>query len=231
MPVAEADLNTRYTFKGGEYSSHSLLLDRLPEPGDGRRVLDVGCAGGFLGAILARRGYSVTGVDLPGTEAAPGIEFCAANLEEGLGSVGGGYDYIICADVLEHVRDPLRLLIDCRGRLAPGGMLIGSLPNSGHAYFRWMVLTGRFPERDKGLFDRTHVRFYTWDGWADLLGRAGFRIQSVQPTTTPFGLTMPRLDGSWVVRAIEAAAYGCARMWKRLFAYQFIVVARPEAEA
>src|SRR5512133_2371739 len=100
MPVAETDINKRYQFKDSEYSSHSLLLDRLPEPGEGRRVLDVGCASGFLGEILARRGYSVTGVDMPGTEASPAIEFCAANLEEGLGPVGGGYDYIICADVL-----------------------------------------------------------------------------------------------------------------------------------
>ncbi len=230
MPVAEADLNARYQFKEGEYSSHSLLLDRLPEPGEGRRVLDVGCASGFLGEILAGRGYSVTGVDLPGTQPSAAIEFRAANLEEGLGSVGAGYDYIICADVLEHVRDPLRLLLDCRERLAPRGRLVASLPNSGHAYFRCMVLLGRFPQADKGLFDRTHVRFFTWDGWADLLGRAGFRIESVEPTTTPFGLAMPRLSGTWILRAAEVVAYGCARVWKRLFAYQFVVVARPEAE-
>ncbi|MGD0362405.1 MAG: hypothetical protein ABSC93_16130, partial [Bryobacteraceae bacterium] len=57
---------TPYQLKGSPYSSHSLLLASLPSSGNGRRVLDVGCAGGYLGAILAGRGYCVTGVDSPG---------------------------------------------------------------------------------------------------------------------------------------------------------------------
>src|SRR5262249_15028703 len=67
MTVAEANLNARYELKSGKYSSHSLLLSRFAAAGDGRRVLDVGCAEGFLADLLAQRGYAVTGVDWPGT--------------------------------------------------------------------------------------------------------------------------------------------------------------------
>jgi 2-polyprenyl-3-methyl-5-hydroxy-6-metoxy-1,4-benzoquinol methylase len=48
----------------------------------------------------------------------------------------GGFDYIISADVLEHLYDPNILLRDLRAKLAPGGKLIASLPNSGDIYFR-----------------------------------------------------------------------------------------------
>ena len=63
---------TPYQLKDSPYSSHSLLLASLPPSGEGRRVLDVGCASGYLGAILASRGYRVTGVDSPGA-ARPGF--------------------------------------------------------------------------------------------------------------------------------------------------------------
>jgi SAM-dependent methyltransferase len=231
MPVAEANLRTRYEFKGGDYSSHLMLLRRFPAHGEGRRVLDVGCAGGFLGEMLAARGYSVTGLDWPGTATSPAIQFHGADLDNGLGTLGGGYDYIVCADVLEHLRDPLRVLIECRERLARGGVVIASLPNSGHWYFRANILAGRFPQDEKGLFDRTHLRFYMWDNWVELFEQAGLRMVSVEPTTTPFGLVLRSLDGSWFVRALERISYDLARVWKRLFAYQFVITARPEAES
>ncbi len=231
MPVAEINARTRYEMKGGRYSSHALLADRFASPGGGRRVLDVGCAEGQFGDLLARRGYTVTGIDWPGTAHPDTIEFHGADLDGGLSPVGGGFDYIVCADVLEHLRDPLRILIEARERLAPGGAVVASLPNSGHWYFRANVLLGRFPQDDKGLFDRTHLRFYMWDGWVELFGRAGLRIVSVEPTCTPFGLAMRSLDGTWIVRALERISYDFGRVWKRLFAYQFIVTATPEAEA
>lgn len=76
-----------YQLKESPYSSHSLLLSSLPSSGDGRRVLDVGCAGGYLGAILASRGYRVTGIDSPGALAAgcpDSIEMLEADLDLGL---------------------------------------------------------------------------------------------------------------------------------------------------
>jgi SAM-dependent methyltransferase len=231
MTVAEAHPKARYEFKPGRYSSHWLLLRRFAGPGQGRRVLDVGCAEGFFADLLAQRGYAVTGVDWPGTPHPPTMEFRGADLDGGLGNVGGGFDWIVCADVLEHLRDPLRMLVECRERLAPGGAIIASLPNSGHWYFRANVMAGRFPQDPKGLFDRTHLHFFMWDGWVELFAGAGLRIVEVEPTTTPFGLGLPRLEGTWVVRALERISYNLARVWKRLFAYQFVVEARPEAEA
>ena len=215
-----------YTLKQGPYTSHSLLLRHLPADGAGRRVLDVGCASGYLSDILTRRGFQVTAIDRYGIAPPPGTEFIEADLDDGLPPLSRLFDYIICADVLEHLRDPLRMLGDFRTRLAPGGALILSLPNSGHWYFRWNVLLGRFPQHDRGLFDRTHLHFYTWDGWVELLHDADFAIEAADCAAVPIGLALPRWDGSAVVRAMERISYATAFVWKRLLAYQFIVRAR-----
>jgi len=219
----------RYQLKAGPYSSHALLLAEFPEHGEGRRVLDVGCAIGYLSEILAARGYAVTSIDWPNTPHPPTIEFAGADLDDGLPDLTGQFDYVICADVLEHLRAPVELLRECCARLAPGGTLVGSLPNSGHAYFRWQVLTGHFPQHERGLFDSTHLHFYTWDGWIDLFLRAGLRIETVRCSGVPIGLAFPRWNGSWPVRALERVSFEAARVWKKVFAYQFVVRARADA--
>lgn len=223
-----------YQFKESPYSSHSLLLASLPPSGNGRRVLDVGCAGGYLGAILADRGYRVTGIDSPGAASAgcpESVELLERDLDLGLPPLNGRFDLVICADVLEHLRRPAELLRELHGVLAPGGRLILSLPNSGHAYFRWNVLMGRFPAEDRGLFDRTHLHFYTWQGWLDLLRATGFRVETLRSSGVPIGLALPKWEGSAAVRMLERMSYESARWWKTMFAYQFIVTAAPEAGA
>jgi SAM-dependent methyltransferase len=226
MLAATPEIKPRYEFKPGPYSSHTLLLSHFPERGESRRVLDIGCAEGYLSEILADRGFSVACIDRPGTPHPATVDFSGADLDDGLGPVDRYYDYIICADVVEHLRDPLRLLKECRERLAPGGRLVASLPNSAHWYFRWNILMGRFPQHERGLFDSTHLHFYTWEGWVRLLDRAGFRIETVRPSTVPFGLALPSWEGSWLVRALERLSVGCGRLRKTIFAYQFVVCAR-----
>lgn len=218
-----------YTLKPEPYSSHTLLLKNLPPQGQGQRVLDVGCGPGYLAAILAARGFRVVALDrsLPAEgESLNGVQWVEADLDQGGLPLSGSFPFILCADVLEHLRDPLPLLLGLRNLLHPDGCLVASLPNSGNIYFRCNILWGRFPAHDHGLFDRTHLHFYAWDGWVDILARAGFRVEKVSVTAIPFGLAFPRLSGTWIVHLLEFLSYGLARLWKRLFAYQFVVVAK-----
>jgi SAM-dependent methyltransferase len=228
MTAAAGEPSSHYQLKQEPYSSHSLLLREFPLHSEGHRVLDLGCASGYLSEILEQRGFSVTGVDLPGTPHSPRIQFVVADLDQGLPPLDGCFDYIVCADLLEHLREPERFLWECRSRLAPGGALIASLPNSGHAYFRLNILLGRFPRHDHGLFDRTHLHFFMWKGWVELLARAGFRIEALHCSGVPVGLAFPKWTGSFWVRAMERLSYESARIWKGLFAYQFVVRARAE---
>src|SRR5215472_16480753 len=107
MVVATPGLAERYQFKTGRYSSHTLLLTHFPQQGERRRVLDLGCAAGYLSEILAGRGFAVTCIDWPGTPHPATVEFSGADLDDGIGPVPGVFQYIICADLIEHLRDPL----------------------------------------------------------------------------------------------------------------------------
>lgn len=219
-----------YTFKPVPFSSHTLLLEVLPAHGEGRRILDLGCAHGYLGEVLAGRGFQVVGVEKPGLAGhrfPSSVELVEADLNFGVPDLGQ-FDYIICADILEHLHDPPSLLRDVRSRLAPGGRIVASLPNSGHIYFRLMVLLGNFPQHDRGLFDRTHLHFYPWKGWEELFLTSGYRIEKVLTTATPFGLALPQWSHTFWVRFLDQAAHALSRLWKQLFAYQFIVVTRLE---
>jgi SAM-dependent methyltransferase len=217
-----------YTYKSSPYSSHAMLLHSLPEEGRGSRVLDAGCASGYLAGLLADRGYRVTGIERAGGSGdrfPTNVELIEADLDRGLPPLPGKFSYVICGDILEHLRDPSALLRQIASVLAPEGRLIASLPNSGNLYFRMVVLSGRFPQEDKGLFDRTHVRFYVWSGWRGLLAENGFQIAERQVTGIPVGLALARWEGSLAVRMLEAVTYWAARIWPTLFAYQFVVTA------
>jgi SAM-dependent methyltransferase len=222
-----------YQWKASPYSSHSALLRLLPAEGRNQTVLDAGCGKGYLASALANRGFRVTGIERPGgygLDFPSSIELIEGDLDQGLPRTYQQFDYIVCGDILEHLRQPGDLLQQLRGIMRPGAQLIASLPNSGNIYFRFQVVLGRFPQHDQGLFDRTHLHFYTWDGWQQLFRESGFRINSLEATSVPFELAFaPRR--SILLRAAECFNYHLARFWKTLFAYQFVVTAAPDNDA
>jgi SAM-dependent methyltransferase len=221
-----------YELKRSPYGSHARLLGMLPAEGHGHRVLDLGCASGYLAALVAGRGFDVVGVDRAGAVAgAPPFTFVAADLEAGLPPLDGRFDVIVMADLLEHLRDPLGFLRAARALLAPDGVVLASLPNSGHLVVRLVVLAGRFPTHDRGLFDRTHLHFFTLASWRELFAAAGLAFACLEPTGVPVGLAVPRLEGTALVTFAEWLSYALARTWKTLFAYQFVVTARPQEDA
>jgi SAM-dependent methyltransferase len=213
-----------YELKESRYGSHWGIVE-LCGNGQGRRLLDVGCGNGYLSRILTERGFAVTGLEHPMGHDGPapdGVRLVEHDLETPLplGELGGPFDLIVIGDVLEHLRRPEDLLRQLSVVLAPGAAVIASLPNSGNAYFRLNILLGRFPEDDKGLFDRTHLHFWMLENWLRLFARAGYAMEVARVTGIPIGLAMPQLG--WM----EGLCYHLARVWKTLFAYQFLVVAK-----
>ena len=215
-----------YAYKPSANSSHALVLDLVPL-GAPLRILDVGCGPGWVAAELRRRGHHVTGVDLIADE---GIgdrtdRFFSADVEHGLpDEVGSGFDVIIAADVIEHVRNPDELLADLAGRLGPHGLIIASVPNFAHWYPRLRVAAGLFDYDQRGILDRTHVRFFTRRSFRRVLANTGLETASERYAGLPLDVLGVEGASGRVVGAVDGLG---RRLWPTLFAYQFVVALQP----
>jgi 2-polyprenyl-3-methyl-5-hydroxy-6-metoxy-1,4-benzoquinol methylase len=157
--------------------------------GRDKKVLDVGCAAGDTAAVMTMRGCQVSGVDIDAEAAEPAREvldeLVIANID--LSPLSNhfkpqSFDAIIFGDVLEHLVDPWAALRDCHVLLRPGGRVIVSIPNVAHASVRLALLTGRWDYTDKGLLDRTHLRFFTEESVVDLLESSGYAVDELRST-------------------------------------------------
>ena len=150
-------------------------LARLVQPAS--RVLDLGAGPGVLGRHLAERlGCTMDGVEgnpAAAAEAAPWYRRmeCAdlerVNLTERFS--GCRYDFVLCADILEHLRRPGDLLAQLINLLAPNGRVLASVPNVAYAGLIADLLAGEFRYRPEGLLDETHLRFFTLTSLSRLL--------------------------------------------------------------
>jgi 2-polyprenyl-3-methyl-5-hydroxy-6-metoxy-1,4-benzoquinol methylase len=219
----------RYTLKADPYSSHSVILAWLAE-GRGRRLLDVGAADGLLSRHLSERGFKVTGLEADPALAAAGAAHCErmviADLDRGVPALDGDFDVIVCGDVLEHLSDPARTLAALVELLVAGGQVVISVPNVAHLWVRLSLLAGRFDYAERGILDRTHLRFFTRRSLDALIAGAG--LHAVRRVATPVPLYQavpPRWHGR-PLAAVHALGAVAARALPRLLGYQFVVLAR-----
>lgn len=188
----------------------------------GSRVLEVGCATGFMTEHLTHsHDCSVTAIEVDAEAAARarhrGVEVIEGSIEDPdiLARVSGPFDVVIFSDVLEHLVDPEAALRATVPLLAPGGHVVASIPNVAHWSIRLRLMAGRFRYTEGGILDRGHVRFFTRETIAEMFAAVGlataFDCVHMFPAVTP----LPPA----VRRRIAALAPG-------IFAFQFIVDAR-----
>ena len=132
------------------------------------------------------------------------------------------FDVIVAGDVLEHLPSPEALLARLTPLLAPGGTLLASLPNVANVTVRAALLFGSFPYADRGILDRTHLRFYTRETARALLETSGLRVTSEAATAMPVELALPALGRPPIAGAVRAGASALARALPALFGYQFV---------
>jgi 2-polyprenyl-3-methyl-5-hydroxy-6-metoxy-1,4-benzoquinol methylase len=219
----------RYTLKADPHSSHSVMLRWLGE-GHGRRLLDVGAADGLLARELTARGWRVTGIEADPALAKAGADTCetmlVADLDRETPALDGGFDAIVYGDVLEHLREPARVLTELGRALAPAAPVIVSVPNVAHLWMRLSLAAGRFEYAERGILDRTHLRFFTRRSLLALLASVGLRVERMTATPVPlYQVAPPRLHGR-ALAAVHGASAAAARALPRLLGYQFVALAR-----
>jgi methionine biosynthesis protein MetW len=126
--------------------------------GPGRRVLDLGCRDGALTQAYAA-GNEVVGVDADREALAAaerlGIETRWADLDQPLEFPDASFDVVVAGELLEHLRDPQRVVAEIHRVLRPGGTFVASVPNAFRLKSRLRFLLGRAPESDP-----THLQMF-----------------------------------------------------------------------
>ncbi len=222
--------DSRYEFKPFKYSSHYWILETLREEKQSVRILDVGTAAGYLGKIWRGSGHYVAGIeyDAATAEKARGYydTFQVADVENFAFPYRREFDYIVFADVLEHLRDPEAVLRRCLPALKESGKIIISVPNIANWIIRLGLLFGKFDYMDRGILDRTHLRFFTLKSLKHMMDSVSCDVVEAVPTALPVQLVLPFTEKKFF-GPLHEAHYAMTRCWKTFFAYQFVIVAAP----
>ena len=219
-----------YELKPFKYSSHYWILKVLEQEREPVKILDVGTASGYLGKILRGRGHYVAGIenDIATGERAKEYydSFALADIETFEFPYRKEFDYILFADVLEHLRDPAAVLRRCIPALKDSGKIIISVPNVANFIVRLSLLFGKFDYMDRGILDRTHLRFFTLRSLYKMMSEVTCKILGVIPTPLPVQIVYPLTENRWFAPFHEII-YALTRCWKTAFAYQFVILAAP----
>jgi SAM-dependent methyltransferase len=212
------------------YSSvNAAVLAKIPV--DARSILDLGCGDGTLGRTLKERAACrVVGVTFSAAEAAAARaaldQVVQADLDSATFETLDRFDAIVCAHVLEHLRDPGAVLRRLRPHLAPDGTLVVALPNPLLWRQRLAFLAGRFRYTNGGIMDDTHLRFFDWVTAQQLIEGAGFSIvDATAEGGIPGSKLVRRLSGALADRIDRAASSALPG----LLGVQFVFAARPSA--
>ncbi len=197
-PAASPATVSRYPF-----SARPEMLAFVP--GTARTVLDVGCGPGGFGQALRqadparkRELWAVEADPAVAAEAAPYYDTMVTGLfPEALAGRERTFDCIVCNDVLEHVADPWATLRATRPLLAPGGVVVASIPNVRNIRVVVdLVLRGRWTYTDIGIMDRTHLRFFTGASIRDLFSESGYTVEMIKGINAVGGSTFPG-EATW----------------------------------
>ena len=187
--LVDSDLIGRIKVKMSNYTNFQYGDDKnkpwykiIGQISANTRVLDIGCSSGSLGELLKKeKGCQVVGVDLDKDD----IEIAkkkldqafVLNIESDELGILGTFDFVIFADVIEHLVDPVGVLKRVKTLLNSKGSVLFSIPNMAHMSTRLMLLKGRFKYGEIGLLDKTHIHFYDKEEIERVFNSAGYGIE------------------------------------------------------
>jgi len=177
-------------------TSHSLILNRIKP---NTKILEFGPASGFMTQYMRDQlGCKVTCVEINEQAASIATEFAERMIIADIDQmdwynklIGESFDYVIFADVLEHLRNPTEILKTASSLLNNKGSIAISVPNITHNAIIMEMLLERFDYRTEGLLDETHIHFFTRKHLLEVLESAGmvpteWMVTQRRPETTEF---------------------------------------------
>jgi glycosyltransferase involved in cell wall biosynthesis/SAM-dependent methyltransferase len=215
-----------YTLKLDYASPHTLALERV-RPGS--RVLDLGCAGGYMGAVLKEQKQCfVSAVDINEISVRGLDEFQVHDLNIGVPHIPvGGYDVVLLLDVIEHLTRPETFLEQLREELARSTSteLLISTGNVACFITRLMLMVGQFNYGKRGILDLTHTRLFTFASLRRALEQSGFTVLETKGVPGPFPLA---IGDNFLSRSLVAVNQFLIRISRGLFSYQIFMRVKPQ---
>ncbi|MDF5709102.1 MAG: glycosyltransferase [Nostoc sp. S4] len=160
--------------------------------GYNKNVVDFGCATGYFAQLLNNRGCIVTGVEINSDAAKVAQQHCNKVIVADLDFVSiteilpnQYFDIAIFGDVLEHLRNPWKVLEETKHILKKNGYVVASIPNIAHGAIRLSLLQGKFEYTELGILDNTHLRFFTRKTIEDLFESSGYILNEIDFTKLP----------------------------------------------
>jgi 2-polyprenyl-3-methyl-5-hydroxy-6-metoxy-1,4-benzoquinol methylase len=197
-----------------------------------QNILDIGC---FSGELLNRVkinqkvSNSYFGADLENylSKEFSFIKFCSLDFnDKNLNKVfeNQKFDIVILGDILEHLVNPWSALSNIEQIIQDSSRILISIPNSGHWYFRLKILFGKIEYTNNGLFDKTHLRFFTKKSSKELIKDSKFEIIELNYSSLPWENLFKGGFGSRILSIFERLLI---LLRPQLFAYQFIFLVKP----
>ena len=217
-----------YAFSAEGDAWAARLLRKVPP---GSRVLELGPGPGAMTKVLLERGHDVTVVEndpaalallrqLPCTVVEGNLE--APDWSAAL--AGQRFGAVLACDVLEHLSDPGAVLGALLEVVAPDGKLVISVPNVAYGGLLASLRLGHFDYAEKGLLDRTHLRFFTRRSLDTMLLERGWVGRRWEANRVP----VARSEFEWAWRALDGVERQQLETgWADFDVYQWLAVATP----
>jgi len=219
-----------YPLKQSEASSHHNAIKMV---GARQQVLDIACGEGFLARELRKSDNRITGIDVLPQAAETSVldRYYSADLEQGIAPVvrqldGERFSRVLLLDVLEHLKQPERILDECHDVLQNDGLLIVSVPNIANITVRMALVFGQFNYRERGILDKTHFRFFTRKTIRRMVESHGYRIVEEKLTVMPLELVFGISPHVTIMRGLNMLLRAITWLAPGLFGYQIMLVAK-----
>ena len=219
-------LASRWWDRGGDFRPlheiNPLRANYIDEnsPVAGRQLVDIGCGGGILAEAMARRGATVTGIDmgeaplavarLHQEESGVDVRYLQSTAEALAQQEAGTFDIVCCLEMLEHVPDPGSVISACATLAKPGGSLYFSTINRNPKAFVFAIVGAEHILKLLPAGTHEYAKFIKPSELAGWIRDAGLVVEGMtgltyNPLTRHYRLNPRDVSVNYMVRAVKPA--------------------------
>lgn len=215
--------------KYGLSQSQQKIIDLV---GNNKKILEIGSSTGYMSKFFTENNCQVDVVEIDQEAVNKAKKYAkkVINLsiedEKVLKEIKNTYDYILLADVLEHLVKPLEVLKRLEKIASKNTQLIISMPNIASWVVRkQLFFRGDFEYTDSGVLDKTHLHFYTPETLKKLLLESGWSVVELIGTITRLPFEAKLMEIPVISNIYKLFRQKIVERYKNLSYYHFIVVA------